>query len=76
MLAPLATVAFLSILWLMIRVAVEMADGSLVKVISALKGQSLLAQPSTSIRPITVRYRPQVVKVRRARAVPEWRAAA
>lgn len=76
MLAPLATVAFLAILWLVVRLAIEMADDSLVKVISALKGQSLLAQPPATIRPITVRYRPQAVKVRRARVVPEWRAAA
>lgn len=76
MLAPLATVAFLSVLWLVIRVAVEMADESLGKIVCALKGKSLLSQPPASIRPITVRYQPQVVPVRRAQAVPEWRAAA
>ena len=76
MLAPLATVAFLAILWLMIRVAIEMADDSLAKVMSALGGKSLLAQPPASIRPISVRYQPQAVQVRRAQAMPEWRVAA
>ena len=77
MLAPLATLAFLATLWLVARIALELADGSGAKIVAALRGQSMLAYPPQSVRPISVRFQPRAVAVRRpVRARPEWRAAA
>ncbi len=76
MIAPLATLVFLSALWLVARIALENAgDGA--KIIAALHGHSMLAMPPQSVRPISVRLRPHAEAVRRPlRAQPEWRAAA
>ncbi len=77
MLAPLATLAFLATIWLIVRLALDIAAGAGAKVLSALRGQSMLAQPPQSVRPISVRFQPRAESVRRAvRALPEWRAAA
>jgi len=77
MLAPLATLAFLATLWLIARLALEMTGGTGAKVLAALRGQSMLAQPSQSLRPISVRFQPRAGSVRRPLHVqPEWRAAA
>ena len=77
MLAPFATLAFLATIWFIARIALEMADGTGVKILTALRGQSMLAQPPQSVRPITVRFRPRAESVRRPmRVQPEWRAAA
>ena len=77
MIAPLATLAFLATLWLVVRVTLEIADGSGAKVLAALRGQSMLAQPPQSVRPISVRFQPRAGSVRRSvHASPEWRAAA
>ena len=77
MLAPIATLAFLATVWLVARIVLEMTEGAGSKVIAALRGQSMLAQPPQSVRPITVRFQPRAGSVRRPlRAQPEWRAAA
>ena len=77
MLFPLATIAFLATLWFVVRCAVEALanDGS--KIAAALRGQSMLAHPPQSVRPVTLRYRPRSDQARRpVRVQPEWRAAA
>ena len=77
MIAPLATLAFLAALWLVARIALDVADGSGAKVLAALRGQSMLALPPQSVRPLSVRFQPRAELVRRPlRAQPEWRAAA
>ena len=77
MIAPLATLAFLATLWLVVRLALEMVDGSGAKVLAALRGQSMLALPPQSVRPISVRFQPRAELVcRPIRVQPEWRAAA
>ena len=77
MIAPLATLAFLTTLWLIAKLALELADGSGAKILSALRGQSMLAQPPQSVRPVSVRFQPRAESIRRPlRAQPEWRAAA
>ena len=75
MLAPFATLAFLATLWCVARIALEMTDGA--KVVAALRGHSMLAEPPQSVRPVSVRYQPRAESVRRPlTARPEWRAAA
>lgn len=77
MIAPLATLAFLATLWLVVRIALDMADGSGAKMLAALRGQSMLALPPQSVKPISVRFQPRAIVVRRpVRVQPEWRAAA
>ena len=77
MLAPLATLAFLATVWLVARIALEMADDTGAKVMAALRGRSMLALPPQSVRPVTVRFQPRAGSVRRPVHVrPEWRAAA
>ena len=75
MLAPLATLAFLTGLWAVVIIVAEMAGRSGGKVIAALKGKSTLAT-EPSIRPVAVRIslrsRPQPT----LRARPRLRAAA
>ena len=75
MLAPIATLAFLATIWLVAKFAVETIAGDGSKIAAALRGNSMLAQPS--VRPVTVRYQPRAGSVRRPVHVqPEWRAAA
>ena len=77
MIAPLATLAFLVTFWLVARIALELADGSGAKMLAALRGQSMLALPPQTLKPISVRFQPRAVEVRRpVRVQPEWRAAA
>jgi len=77
MLAPLATLAFLATLWLIARIALELTEGTGAKMLAALRGQSLIALPAQSVRPISVRFQPRAGSVRRPlHARPEWRAAA
>ena len=59
MLAPLATLAFLATLWLIARMAVELTDETGAKVLAALRGQSMIALPPQSVRPISVRFQPR-----------------
>lgn len=76
MLTALATLPFLLALALSAGVLVRLlqVDGN--KMVAALKGESLLARPVLSTRPMTVRLsaRPQRVSVRQS--APQWRAAA
>ncbi len=77
MLAPFATLAFLAILWMVAQIALDVADSVGAKMLAALRGESMLAQPPQSVRPVTVRFHPRVDAVRRpTRVQPEWRAAA
>ena len=77
MLAPLATLAFLAAIWLLARITLDMIDESGMKVLAALGGRSMLAQPPQSVRPISARFQPRAGSVRRpVHAQPEWRAAA
>ena len=77
MIAPLATLAFLVTLWLVVRLALDIAEGSGARILAALRGQSMLALPPQSVRPISVRFQPRAESVRRpVHAQPEWRAAA
>ena len=77
MLFPLATIAFLATLWLIARCAVEAMANDGAKIIAALAGRSMLANPPQSVRPVTLRYRPRPDSARRpVHARPEWRAAA
>ena len=76
MLAPLATLAFLAAIWLLARITLDMIDESGMKVVAALGGRSMLAEPTLS-RPISVRFQPRAGSVRRpVHAQPAWRAAA
>ncbi len=76
MMAPLATLLFLATMWLVVRLALDHA-GSGAKILAALRGQSLVALPVQSVRPISVRFQPRAGLVRRPlRVQPEWRAAA
>ncbi len=77
MLAPLATLAFLATIWLIAKLALDVADGAGAKVLAALRGQSMLARPPQSVRPVSVRFQLRAESVRRPlRVTPEWRAAA
>ena len=77
MLAPLATLAFLITLWVVAKIMLELADGSGAKILAALRGNSMLAQPPQSVRPISVRFQPRAELVcRLVHVQPEWRAAA
>ncbi len=76
MIAPLATLVFLATMWLIARIALDYA-GSGAKISAALRGQSMIALPPQSVRPISVRLQPRAGLVRRPlRVQPEWRAAA
>ncbi len=77
MLAPIATLAFLSALWLVAKWALDMVAEDGAKIGAALAGRSMLANPPQSVRPVTVRYRPRAVSVRcPVPALSGWRAAA
>ena len=77
MLAPFATLGVLSAVWLIAKVMLELADGDGAKILAALRGNSPLALPVQSVRPITVRFRPRAESFRQPMHVqPEWRAAA
>ena len=75
MLAPLATLAFLAIFWLVATIGAAMFGTNGRKIVMALKGQSLLAT-APSIRPIAVRISLRARPQRTLRAQPRFRAAA
>lgn len=75
MLAPLATLAFLTALWLVGLVAADMHDQGMGKIIAALKGRSMLAT-IPMIRPIAVRVSQRSRPQRGLHAQPQLRAAA
>ena len=75
MTAPLATLAFLAILWLVILVAADMLDRGIGTIAAALKGRSPLAT-APSFRPIAVRVSQRSRPQRALHAQPRLRAAA
>ena len=77
MLAPFATLAFLATLWLAVKFVLDTLAEDGWKIVAALAGKSMLAQPPQSVRPVSVRYQPRAGSARRpVRHLPEWRAAA
>jgi hypothetical protein len=74
MLAPLATLAFVAALWLIVTIGAEMLGTSGRKIMMALKGRSLLAEPA--MRPVAVRVSLRARPQRAVRAEPQYRAAA
>ena len=75
MLAPLATLAFLATIWLVVTIGAEMLGTSGRKVVMALRGRSMLAT-APSIRPVAVRVSQRARPQRALRAQPQYRAAA
>ncbi|MBA2467635.1 MAG: hypothetical protein H0V46_08560 [Sphingomonas sp.] len=74
MLAPLATLAFLATIWLIAIIGAGMLDATGRKIVMALKGRSLLAEPG--IRPVAVRISLRARPQPTLRAQPRLRAAA
>ncbi len=72
MLAPLATLAFLATLWLLVVIMAELLGESGAKVAAALKGRSPLAV-TPPIRPVAGRIS-QRSRQRALRAQPQLRA--
>jgi hypothetical protein len=75
MLAPLATLAFLATLWLVVTIVAEMIGQSGWKIVAALKGHSMLAT-APAFRPVAVRVSQRSRAARVLRAQPRLRAAA
>ena len=76
MLTALATLPFVLALALAAGVVAHLLRESGDKMLAALKGESLLARPVLTTRPVIVRMsaRPQRIAVRQS--APQWRAAA
>jgi hypothetical protein len=75
MLAPFATLAFLTVLWLVNLVVADMLNKGIGKIIAALKGHSALAI-APSIRPVAVRISQRSRPQPACHAQPRLRAAA
>ncbi len=75
MLAPLATLAFLATIWLLVIIGAEMFGLSGRKIAMALRRRSLLAT-APAIRPVAVRVSRRARPQRTLRAQPRLRAAA
>lgn len=75
MLAPLATLAFFTTLWLVNLVIADTLDHGLGKMIAALKGRSALAT-APSVRLIAVRVSQRSRLARTLHVQPQLRAAA
>ena len=75
MTAPLATLAFLVILWVVNLVLADLLSDGLGKISAALKGRSQLAT-ARSIRPVAVRVSQRSRQQRALHAQPRLRAAA
>lgn len=77
MLTVLATLPFLAALGVAALTLQASVGGNWRKIVAALQGRSLLAQPLLSTRPVSVRFSGRAPSLRPARtAVPRWRAAA
>jgi hypothetical protein len=76
MLAPLATIAFLSALWLAIVAVARTLERSGSTIMAALAGQSPLATPKNLEVPIRMTNRAAVRQQRPMRATPRLRDAA
>ena len=75
MLTPLATLAALTVLWLVTMVVAELLDQRIDRIVAALKGRSGLARTidmRTTVMRVSQRSRPQPA----VRAQPRLRAAA
>jgi len=59
MLPALATLPFLVAMWLAALVVLQMVAEERGKIVAALKGRSLLAEPVVSTRPVVVRMAPR-----------------
>jgi hypothetical protein len=75
MLAPLATLAFLATLWLVVTIVAEMLGQNGWKIVAALKGHSMQAT-APELRPVAVRVSQRTRPQRILRAQPRLRAAA
>lgn len=75
MIAPLATLAFLATLWLVVTIVAEMLGQSGGKIVAALKGRSVLAT-APSIRPVAARVSQRARVARQLRVRPRLLAAA
>ena len=75
MLAPIATLAFLAMLWLALVATANSLERGLGKITAALRGRSMLAS-AVNIPPVAIRFSPRSPAVRTARAQPRLRAAA
>ena len=75
MIAALATILFLAVLWTLAVVAVATVERDGGKILSALKGRSLLAAAPV-VRPVSWRTGPRARSARPMRARPTLRAAA
>jgi hypothetical protein len=74
--AALATLAFLVAGWAALYAVVMTSDDSGAKIIAALKGKALAAEPMT-LRPVTIRFAARPApRVQPMCAKAEWRAAA
>ena len=75
MIAPLATLAFLTALWLVNIIIADMFDHGIGKIVAALKGRSVLAT-APALRPVAVRVSQRSRLPWALYAPPELRAAA
>ena len=77
MTAPLATLIFLTTIWFVAKLVVDCIAEDGAKIVAALRGRSLIAQPAQPLRQFSVRYQPRAGSVRRpVRAAATWRDAA
>jgi hypothetical protein len=76
MLAPLATIVFLSVLWLAIVAVATILENSGSTILTALAGRSPLATPKIVEVPVRVSSRAPARQQRPMRATPKLRAAA
>ena len=77
MLAPLATLTFLTALWLVVKLGLDLFGEDRAKITAAFAGRSLLARPPQSVHPISVRFQQRAGSVARPlRVQPTQRAAA
>jgi hypothetical protein len=76
MLMALATLPFLAALWLAAVVIARMVEEDGAKILDALQGRSLLAEPAVQTRPVVVRMAPRRSARRPMRAEARLRAAA
>ena len=74
---PLATLIFLATIWLVAKFALDALADDGAKIVAALRGHSLLAEPAQTVRQFSVRYQPRAGSARRpVRAAATWRDAA
>jgi hypothetical protein len=74
----LGTLVFLVAAWAAVTAVLAALDDNGVKIMAALRGQSLLARDPLPVRQVTVRFRQRypASPAQPVRAATEWRAAA